>query len=450
LTSYEGEEFFVRVERFWALHGPEVQFCPPLLWFFEAIPNRQAPGWFCLSPGGTRQPLIRVELNEEGQGQVEVAAAPLRRFLAASKRVLIVQHDFVYFSQEELPSDRYDFTIRDEWIHSQFVAVNDRGLSSRQSYSRLLGKHVIEPFDSDPCDKEEEFPEFIYDIDSATGQPLKFTCDEAQLSNYFVNRPGAPHYLTPVYFSRGVLSKYAADPEVFELEKRQLRCVGLWHLDMDTNPAGLVEVYLGDLGTYLPSEERRHWVSYNVPPEGGMNESRFRNDFLAQFTDSDDPIGLLREALGDVSREATRLWGRPLHRPLDGEDLDAWNGIHLMTTDSINERDALVVVLAKRVVESLDARLLRQLVADDREGSLNLLENLLSTWNADVPAIMEPLRLLQGFRSSGAAHMRGHQYAALLDRSGLAPLTPRDQFERLVRSSATALGKLSAEIAVQS
>lgn len=59
---------------------------------------------------------------------------------------------------------------------------------------------------------------------------------------------------------------------------------------------GLVEVYLGDIGEKLPAAEWGHWKSYNVPPQGMMDEGRYRRDFLNQPANSKDPAGDLRRA----------------------------------------------------------------------------------------------------------------------------------------------------------
>jgi hypothetical protein len=70
----------------------------------------------------------------------------------------------------------------------------------------------------------------------------------------------------------------------------------LWGVDISFNSGGLVEVYLGDLGRDLPAAEWGHWQSYNVPPQGMMDEGRFRRDFLNQPANSKDPAGGLQRA----------------------------------------------------------------------------------------------------------------------------------------------------------
>lgn len=203
-------------------------------------------------------PLVRGEVDEDMHGYLEVSAIPLRRFLSASGTTLVVQHDWVQFSEMDLPEERMNVDFEEDWRRSVFHAINDQ-IDEHRSFSRLLGKHLVMSLDQNPCLEDDEhrgpFPEFIYAVDQTTGQPLRYTCDESQLSNNFSMIEGAPDYLTPVYFRREVLTKYAQQPEIYQVEKRMLRCLDLWHLSLDINPEGLVEVYLGDLGEYLPPEE---------------------------------------------------------------------------------------------------------------------------------------------------------------------------------------------------
>ena len=76
------------------------------------------------------------------------------------------------------------------------------------------------------------------------------------------------------------------------------------------------EVYLGDLGA-LPEGEQAHWLANNVPPEGMMDEGRFRRDFLNQSVGSPDPLGDLRRARRRAAEATSALLGSPVWRELD-------------------------------------------------------------------------------------------------------------------------------------
>lgn len=174
-----------------------------------------------------------------------------------------------------------------------------------------------------------------------------------------------------------------------------------------------------------------------------MNESRFRTDFLAQWVEDDDPVRALKEERSRANGSALARWGRPLFRQPEGEDKVAWDGLHLMTTQDAQERDALVVVLTKGLVDSLDVRLLREQIEDADGGSLSLLEALIASWGRDPDSAVGPLRLVQSFRSSGATHARGSNYRSLLARTGMRDLRPDQQFERLVRVAASGVAAIA-------
>ena len=79
-------------------------------------------------------------------------------------------------------------------------------------------------------------------------------------------------------------------------------------------------MYLGDLGRDLPSDEWGHWLTYNLLPEGQMEEGRFRRDFLAQFVSSPDIPTDLRRARAEASVATERLFANSVWRPL-AEDI---------------------------------------------------------------------------------------------------------------------------------
>ncbi len=77
---------------------------------------------------------------------------------------------------------------------------------------------------------------------------------------------GNENALTPIYFRRGVLSKYFAEPERYEVGDGDLRCSGFWSLRMDNDHPQHVMAWLKDLAQSLPAAEREHWRSYNIAP----------------------------------------------------------------------------------------------------------------------------------------------------------------------------------------
>src|SRR5207245_1040341 len=111
---------------------------------------------------------------------------------------------------------------------------------------------------------------FQYTVDPSTGEAVRHTCDPDELGTYFDDDNSRLHYLTPVYFDRAVLSRYVNEPTRYHVTSTRISCLDLWGVAISTNTAGLIEVYLGDLGRDLPPEEWPYWIAHNVAPAGTM------------------------------------------------------------------------------------------------------------------------------------------------------------------------------------
>jgi len=438
-------EFLAGVRTHHGLVPLRVDISLPYLWFHDAIPVEEN-NWIHLNASGEELPLIRTTIFGDRHWTVEFAALPLRRFLAATQRCLVVKHDIVVLGKSQLEQSSF-FVIANDWAAFEVDLRSDGISPDYASFVRILGASIVRPLDVDVCAEEEQqrdqgpFPEFIYTVDPKTGQPLSWTCEEDRLSSYFEDRK-APHYLTPVYFRKEVLARYVQQPAKYRVSKGGISCLDLWSLRMDMNPEGLVEVYLGDLGTYLPAAEREYWRRFNVPPSGGMNVDRYQRDFLAQWVFSKDSVRELLDARHGVDRAFRERFGRPLYRPLAREDESSFSGLHLMTTNDPAEFDRVLIVLAKGVVDALDVSILRLVTKREEGTSLQLLETLVQDLQGDPSKIVGSLRNIQALRSSGSAHTRGGRYEKIIADLGLSRTPLPGRFEQLVLGCVTALRAL--------
>ena len=270
-------EFFVQARRPSGSKTPHVEIAYPFLWFWDAF---EAPnGWKYLNRAGREQELVRYARTEDAWC-IEVRALEFRTFLAACGKAAIIQVDLVS-KLEHGEFDRVDAEYENNWAHFDFHALHDGLMGERPAFSRLLGQYAVTAQRTsrlprwDERREDRDYPEFVYSVDPHTGEPLLHTCDPDQLGTYFDKDGTRLHYLTPVYFKREVLQPYAAEPARYTISASRLTCLDLWGVDISFNTTGLVEVYLGDLGRDLPSDEWGHWRTYNVPPEGRMDEGRF-------------------------------------------------------------------------------------------------------------------------------------------------------------------------------
>ncbi|MFJ8941090.1 hypothetical protein ACIRL0_36150 [Streptomyces sp. NPDC102365] len=443
----EHAEFFVQLRSHHGLAEPTLEFTPSFLWYFDAIPRNDG-SWYYLDDAGRDHELVRTRRTET-ELRIDIAALPLRRYLAVRSRLLVIQHDRIT-RLDPVPEPNIDAVDRSDVRHFAFHSGDIHSLK-QPGFVRLVGKQIVLPIDAAPADlarphtSERRFLEFTVAIDPSTGERITSTCDPAKLSNYFTDR-GTPHYLTRVYFRRDVLNRYTSQPSRYRIENDRLSCLGLWGISIGTNPDGFIEVYLGDLGRDLPAEERDHWRSFNVPPGGGRDEGRFDRDILGRWTDGPpDPLRRLFAAREHLGTALGALLGQEVYKSWHPADQIAFEGLHMPTSSEQHEADTLILLLAKGVIDYLAVKALRRLpgVTDSKAQSINCLEAWVSSSGGDSDTLIRPLRILQGLRSTGPAHLRGKDWHATLTRAGLDGLRPDAQFVQVLALTGDALHALA-------
>lgn len=450
LTDVEHDaelQFFVQVKRPEGSPDPVLDIWQPFLWYFDAYPVND--GWAYVNEAGRPQELVRAQISRE-HWIIEVRGLEFRQFLHACGRDAIVQIDCVPLTATE-GFARTDDTLECEWAHFDFVATSERAVSEG-GFSRLLGLYVVRGNRTSRVPRFEErrstveYPQFIYGVDSSTGEPLRHTCDPDQLGTYFDEDNSRLHYLTVVNFKREVLIPYAQEPRRYRLRRSRLECLGLWGLDMSFNTAGLVEVYLGDLGRDLPSDEWGHWLTYNVIPEGQMEEGRFRRDFLAQFAGSPDIPGDLRRARAEAAASTDRLLGSPLWRMLGDDIAPEYESMLGPLSEDAAALQGPLILLAKCFVDAIDPAPLKAFLGDAQSGerSLSLLGRFSERLGGSQDDV-EALRALYDVRSAGGfAHLGGSRRDAALERLGIRGLTTFDAFDHMAERIIDCLQKITA------
>jgi hypothetical protein len=251
---------------------------------------------------------------------------------------------------------------------------------------------------------------------NAEGQNIVHTANEKELSNYFGKNPGAPHYLTPVWFRREVLRKYYEHPEKYSIEDGYLRCGSLWGLSVDNDLPHHVVVYLGDLG-HLAYEEQLYWKSFNIlPASDRTSETHFRRSMLAQFTDPTAPDLVLKQKLVSLQEAWEQHFGWQIFRPLQDDDAHVLKQLRIPLTESMGEFEHQALLLAKLIIDSLnDARLAQELGgALSDEKSIGKLERFLEAKGyPHTERDVKVLRVLQALRSTAAAHRKGEQFGRI-------------------------------------
>lgn len=425
ISNPDGYDLHFFADAMWLPAGttrPLIEFTPSFRWWLGLV-VRPDESMYRTNNAGRDEEVVKIHRLGEGEYEVTVSARHLRKYLAARGMVLVVQHS--HCSTVATPHNgRIELEIRTKVASSSYIACNS-GLGG--CTSTLTGKHLVLPFAAagdHPDDKirPEKFQEFIVDVDSSAGDEIRLSC-----------RREDSNYLTPVFFDSDVLTRYRDNPDRYRLQRTDVRCHGRWMMDIDINDAGLVQVWLGDLGS-LPESEREHWLTHNVPPRGGITNTRALRDLAGRWVEDERPDpDRLRRARADLIVAFRDRFGDTPYKQLGPEDARDFSSLALCTNSTEGQRNEGIITLAIGIIEALDVKVLRKVAgANDQSQSLNCLQKIVEDANSDVSELVSPLRLLQGLRSSGAAHMKGSNFQATLARAGLDSLSPDKQFEQIV------------------
>lgn len=354
--------------------------------------------------------------------EIKVKTLLIRQYLTARKMKLAIFFDYSRFSGktlEELSIKKHASEERSEDRNISIAAGPWRGFSNdenKRSHARALGKRLISGDASFRPRKVGERPErkhidFIIGIDEE-GKEILHTSDEAKLSNYFGANPGEPHYLTPVFFRKEVLSKYYSRPEKYTVNDGHLTCGGLWSLYIDNNHPESVMVFLGDLG-HLSHTEQMYWRGFNLS-SGKMSHIAFRRSILGQFTDPDSADLYFKQKFSVFNDQWKRQFDWDLFKPLTGKDEYYLKILRVPLTNDQREFDEQILALAKVFIDSLNEKELARGVTNKEEAKgLDKLEAWLRSKGFSSDSMMEFMRKLQALRSACAAHIKGDRYEKL-------------------------------------
>ena len=368
----------------------------------------------------------RIEVARIAKDLVEVQMPYVLPFMAATKLCLAVYFVVDRFSilpLEFIPADERELTHTDtrSCYFRRVASCNFR--PEYRTFSRLVGKVIVQPPPRAQCgkwpfDERTSKPKAPFTIDvGPDGTAREFTSDPDKLANFFGANPGAPLYVTPVYFRKNVLSKYYADPDRFTVSDSQLECLNLWTLRLDNNHPDYVVVFLGDLGRDLPYEEQLHWKQFNIAPERGLSDTYFRRMILGEWTEPQAVDLVFRGQYVRLNTRWRNTVGWPLFLDLGAGDEYLLTTMRIPLSDSQAELDQQVLTLAKLLVDSLNEKALAEHTDAEQAGEkgISRLESfLLGRAFPHTGTTCRFLRDLQALRSSGVGHRKGRNYRAAL------------------------------------
>lgn len=394
---------------------------------------------------------------------IRIKTIYLKDYLAARNMILVRFHDHRRYVKKDvvqiLGKDSEKFTHHDSELHYE-IYINDFSHlgSEKQTISRLLGKDLVRPYQEpihedyqEIAEKPRQFASFLVKIDSS-GNRIESTCNEGELSNYFVNK-GTPHFLTPIYFRPEVLQKYYDNPRRYSASAHSVSFLDIWNIPLAINKEGLVHTWLGDLGR-IRYEEQLHWKLHNVAPSGGINEEFYRTQLLAEFVESKEPVYLLHKAREQLNKISVDRFGFKIFKDLSEHDSYVVKSIHIPTTNDQKELDDQLIYLSKYLVDSIDKSHLETGVTfkpRNRQEDTHtrfLQEFLIEKFGCsqkEAEQIVNPFRTLQALRSQSAAHVKSRQYFRLFDNLGIQQATNQERFRALINLLTDSISSINLE-----
>ena len=387
--------------------------------FHNLYHDRKQDHYFKIDDSGNEYVVAITEAN-----RIQVRLKELRQFLAIKEMHLAILFDCRENSAirlKDLNRAEGGADSRGGLISWGLYYGDLGGISSHYAFSRLIGKRLIPPLPKEKSglwgfaeEEPKKHVDFLIGTDDR-GDEVTYSSDPDRLANHFGANRGSPNYLTSVHFRKQVLDKYFQAPGKYSVEDGYLRCGSLWGFTMDNHHHDRVIAWLGDLGRDLPYEEQLHWKSQNIPPTGGVSETFFRRQILAQFTDSDRPEHVFQQKYQGLATVCRDCIGWSLLLPLTAEDAHHLQSLRIPSTDEQKDFDELVQALTKILIDSLNEKALNALIPSQTLGAIKgSISRLESAFRARGVSEFEPhiafLRNLQELRSSGTAHRKGSNY----------------------------------------
>ena len=385
-------------------------------------------------------------------GRARVLTRLLREYMAARQLALALFFDHRAQSDLDLATAESAIAAIDKTTADRCYSFSI-GNIDRKAFSRLIGKKILLPPPIAECgawpydvEQPAQYVDFIVDVDEK-GNSVLHSCDPGGLANYFGANEHAPHYLTPVWFRRDVLSKYYDQSDKFSVEDGYLRCGSLWGIQIDNNMPDHVVVYLGDLGRDLPYEEQVYWRTFNVTSGGRQSSAtNFRRAFRAEFADPSEPDLLFKQRYTQLNEAWLAKFEWPLYRSPHAGDAHIFKQFRLPISEGLGEFDSQLLSLVKLVIDSLnEAELAKAAGALANEKGITKFERYLRGGNyPNVDRDIAALRVLQNLRSSGVAHAKGKNFDKIQGNVGLDRDSPRTVFRNLLNGVNQMLSDLSA------
>lgn len=450
----EGIEPLVVFRNFYGMKEPYLEVSEEFRYFFNLYYDKQTGNYTHIDDNGDEEEVVKVEDN-----RMQIKLSYIKKYLAIKAMYLAIYFEIQIFSEQALAElglkESYQTHKGDNFVFSISISELERLIDDggEKAFSMLLGKKILKGLDSCRTDiskrKERQFVDFIIGVDQ-NGIELLYTCDKNRLANNFGKNPGSPNYLKPVFFQKGVLNKYYAEPSKYSVGDGYLKCGGLWGLRMDNNHERYVIVHLGDLG-HLSYKEQLYWRTFNVAPEGMISNTAFRRGILGQFTDPEKSDLYFKQRFQSFQEEWQNKFGWKLFQPLSKEDEHHFMTLRIPLANEQKEFDEQILSLAKILIDSLNERELAKGITIRKEEpkGIDKLEAFLESKGGGFGELIDFFRSLQGLRSTGVAHLKGKNYDKIKKVFGIEEKELSKVFDDILKKAIESLNLLENGFASQ-
>lgn len=373
---------------------------------------------------------------------IQIKSKFLKKYASAKRLAIVLEFDIRYRCSGQLSN--YCLSEFNKVIRHENLCYSINGGEHHIPaivFSRILGKKIIAPEPIEECgywpyEKEKEYQKFIIGADKQ-GNPILHTCNPNLLNNYFGANPSAPMFLTPVFFSREVLQKYYAKPELYRISDGQLSCQSLWAMEIDNHHKDVIAAYLGDLGKNLPEIEQKHWKNYNLLTDSSLSMTSIERDMFCIASESQVIEHKFKRDYRILINRWTEIYGWPLYKSPSKEDEYLLDQIRRPLSDSQVEFDQLVLTLSKLIIDLLNEKeLTKGITPDSGLRGISKLEQWIK--NTGVLGFEDHiifLRNLWDLRSSGVGHPKGKTYKIKAQKFAIEDDPLPDVFDMILLSA---------------
>lgn len=352
-------EYLIAIRTYYDKYKSTIEINPKFIWYQNLVKDNDT----YLNPE-TDEVIIKINENT-----IEVKTKYLRDFLSAYEYICVICFDHRRFFEVDSKIEFYTKVEKDTNMIMRYYK-NSYIYNEKNAIASICGKVIVDPF-NEPCHndylkftEEKKYENYIIGIDQDSGKDIEFTCNADMLANYYGANPNAPHFLTPVYFNKKILSNYISDTKNYEVTSSLIVYLDQWSLPYTVNEDNKVIVWLGDLSR-IPYKEQKVWRSFNEAPTGPIEELFYKRQIECKRTESSiKEKGIFRK-LDKINLIFSEKYGQVLFNEISSADKEIESAILIPATNSSPVYQNFLMQLCKVTVERINIKFIKKHLTSD-------------------------------------------------------------------------------------